>query len=65
MADGEDEIAGEARLLSGTDALVEILLRQKAVDREHGLATAGFVSGYRGSPLGGFDQALWSRRAEL
>ncbi|CAN5207976.1 indolepyruvate ferredoxin oxidoreductase family protein [soil metagenome] len=65
MPDVEDEIAGEARLLSGTDALVEVLLRQKAADRKRGLSTAGFVSGYRGSPLGGFDQALWSRRAAL
>jgi len=46
-------------LVSGLDALVRLLLLQSDRDRSAGLATAGFVSGYRGSPLGGLDQALW------
>ena len=45
--------------LSGTQALLRILIAQAARDRKAGLDTAGFVSGYRGSPLGGFDQELW------
>ncbi len=45
--------------LSGQQALVRLLLTQAAADRLAGLSTAGFVSGYRGSPLGGFDRELW------
>lgn len=45
--------------LTGIQALVRLPLMQAALDRGRGLRTAGFISGYRGSPLGGFDQALW------
>jgi indolepyruvate ferredoxin oxidoreductase len=45
--------------LTGTQALVRLPLMQKALDAAHGLNTAGFISGYRGSPLGMVDQALW------
>ncbi|WP_451980668.1 indolepyruvate ferredoxin oxidoreductase family protein [Azospirillum endophyticum] len=51
--------------LSGTQALVRLLLLQAESDRRAGLNTAGFVSGYRGSPLGGLDQALWQARSHL
>ena len=44
--------------LSGTQAIVRMLLMQRERDRRAGLNTAGFVSGYRGSPLGGLDQQL-------
>ncbi|ABD55093.1 indolepyruvate ferredoxin oxidoreductase family protein [Jannaschia sp. CCS1] len=42
-------------LLNGTQALVRLMLMQKARDAQAGLNTAGFVSGYRGSPLGAVD----------
>ncbi|MFZ1662598.1 MAG: indolepyruvate ferredoxin oxidoreductase family protein, partial [Paracoccaceae bacterium] len=45
-------------LLNGTQALVRLMLMQKARDRAAGLNTAGYVTGYRGSPLGGVDQQM-------
>ena len=48
-----------AVFLTGTQALVRLLLMQRGLDAKAGLATAGFVSGYRGSPLGMVDQQLW------
>ena len=52
-------------LLNGNQALARALILQHALDRRAGLATAGYVTGYRGSPLGGLDQVLWSARAAL
>ncbi len=42
--------------LSGTQALVRLCLMQHELDKRNGLNTAGYVTGYRGSPLGGLDQ---------
>ena len=44
--------------LSGTQALVKLPLIQKKIDELNGINTAGFISGYPGSPLGGYDHAL-------
>lgn len=51
--------------LSGVQALVRLPLMQRLRDDAAGLATAGFISGYRGSPLGGFDLELWRARKHL
>lgn len=51
--------------MSGTQALVRLLLAQKSRDEAMGLNTEGFVSGYRGSPLGGLDQELWRNKSRL
>ena len=45
--------------MSGVQALVKLPMLQRLRDQLQGKNTAGFVSGYRGSPLGGYDQALW------
>ncbi len=47
-------------VMTGTQALVRLPLLQKERDCAAGLNTAGFISGYRGSPLGRFDQQLWA-----
>jgi len=51
--------------LSGIQALVRLPIMQRQRDRAAGLNTAGFISGYRGSPLGGYDNTLWQARTLL
>src|SRR5882672_11819972 len=51
--------------MTGTQALVRLPMIQRARDLAAGLNTAGFISGYRGSPLGGYDQALWKAKKFL
>ncbi len=51
--------------LSGVQALVRLPLMQRLRDQAAGLDTGGFVSGYRGSPLGGFDLELWRAKKHM
>ena len=51
--------------MSGVQALVRLPMLQRVRDAQAGLNTAGFISGYRGSPLGGYDQALWAAKKHL
>lgn len=51
--------------LTGIQALVFLPMLQRRLDRVLGLDTAGLVSGYRGSPLGAYDQQLWKAAGEL
>jgi indolepyruvate ferredoxin oxidoreductase len=52
-------------LMSGVHALVRLPLDQARQDLQAGLKTGGFISGYRGSPLGGYDQQLQRARRFL
>ncbi|MGI9507969.1 MAG: indolepyruvate ferredoxin oxidoreductase family protein, partial [Geminicoccaceae bacterium] len=52
-------------LINGIEALVRLPLDQARRDKNQGLSTGGFISGYRGSPLGGFDQRLEAAKALL
>ena len=51
--------------MTGIEALVRLPILQHQRDLERGLNTAGFISGYRGSPLGGVDQAMWKAQKYL
>jgi len=50
------DVNTEDVFLTGTQALVRLCLMQAALDKQAGLNTAGYVTGYRGSPLGAVDQ---------
>lgn len=52
-------------MISGTQALTRILMAQRRADMQLGLNTGAFISGYRGSPLGSLDTALWAARRSL
>ena len=56
--DDKYDLTKDRIFITGTQAVVRLLLMQRERDRLAGLNTAGFVSGYRGSPLGGMDQNL-------
>ncbi len=57
--DDKYELESGRVYLNGTQALVRLAMMQRQRDAAAGLNTACFISGYRGSPLGGLDQALW------
>ena len=64
LSDRYEQTQGRV-FLTGIQALVRLPLDLARLDRQNGLHTAGFISGYRGSPLGGYDQELWHQQALL
>ena len=68
--DDKFDLTKDRVFITGTQAIVRLLLMQRERDRLAGLNTAGFVSGYRGSPIGGLDQNLlrakkWLERSNV
>ena len=63
--DSKYEVEQGRIILTGVQALVRIPLVRKQLDRAAGLNTAGFISGYRGSPLGTYDSQLLAAKARL
>ncbi len=63
----EDKYALDATraYMTGIEALVRLPMLQHQRDQQRGLNTAAFISGYRGSPVGGVDQAMWKARPWL
>jgi indolepyruvate ferredoxin oxidoreductase len=59
------DLAAPRAWMSGLQALVRLPLMQSARDRTAGLNTGGFITGYRGSPLGGYDTALGGATRQL
>ena len=57
--DDKYEVETGRVFLTGIQALVRLPMMQHELDRRAKLKTAGFISGYRGSPVGGLDQQLW------
>ncbi len=63
--DDRYELSEGWAFLSGTQALVRLAMQQRQRDAAAGLNTAGFISGYRGSPLGRYDMELWRNADRL
>jgi indolepyruvate ferredoxin oxidoreductase len=57
--------AGEPVVMTGIQALVRLPLLRRQLDAAQGWNTAGYISGYRGSPLGGYDKELLKQAARL
>jgi indolepyruvate ferredoxin oxidoreductase len=63
--DDKYELESGRVYLTGAQAFVRLLMLQRQRDKLAGLNTGGFVSGYRGSPLGALDQSLWKAQKFL
>src|SRR5260370_40970754 len=63
--DDKYALDSERFYLTGTQALVRLPMLQRQLDLAAGLNTAGYVSGYRGSPLGQVDIQMWQARQAL
>ncbi len=59
------QVDSDRFFLTGTQALVRLPLLQRKLDVAAGLNTAGFISGYRGSPLGQIDIQMWQAKKHL
>ncbi len=51
--------------MNGSQALLRLMMLQRQIDEKAGLNTGGFISGYRGSPLGAIDQNAWKAKKHL
>ena len=63
--DDKYSLARGRAFMSGVQALVRLPMLQRLRDAQAGLNTAGFISGYRGSPLGTYDQSLWAAKKHM
>ncbi|NGM20107.1 indolepyruvate ferredoxin oxidoreductase family protein [Roseomonas stagni] len=63
--DDKWDLAGEPVVLNGIQALVRLPLLRRQLDQALGWNTAGYISGYRGSPIGGYDKELEKQAARL
>lgn len=63
--DDKYRLASGRAYMTGIEALVRLPMLQHQRDMARGLNTAGYISGYRGSPIGGLDQALWKAKNYL
>ena len=63
--DDKYSLSSGRAFMSGVQALVRLPMLQRQRDAAAGLNTGGFISGYRGSPLGAYDQALWAAKKHL
>lgn len=63
--DDKYDLDKEQVFITGTQAVVRLTLMQKERDRRAGLNTGGYITGYRGSPIGGLDMAMWKEQARL
>ena len=63
--DDKYDLTKDRVFVSGAQAVIRMMLMQRERDRRAGLNTAGFASGYRGSPLGTLDQQFWRARNDL
>ncbi len=59
------DLSKDSAYISGIEALVRLPLLQHQRDLDAGLNTAGYISGYRGSPVGTVDMSMWQAKAQL
>jgi len=63
--DDKYQVGSDRFFLTGSQALVRLPLLQRQLDVAAGLNTAGYISGYRGSPLGGVDIQMWNAKKRI
>ena len=60
--DDKFDLNDSHQLLTGAQAIVRLVMMQQARDKQAGLNTGGYVSGYRGSPIAGLEGAMLRAR---